>query len=84
VAHKRRKPDIEDVAGITIKLRAEMEVEHIYLIKNGKALAWFQGSKESVTISHNEMLRFGDSIVLHNHPNGTSFSLHDIQEIIQI
>lgn len=83
MAHKRRKPDIEDVAGITIKLKSETKVEHIYLIKNGKALAWFQGSKDSVTISKDEMLRFGDGLVLHNHPNGTSFSLHDIQETIR-
>lgn len=83
MAHKRRKPDIEDVAGITIKLKAETRVEHIYLIKNNKALAWFQGTKDSVTISKDEMLRFGDGLVLHNHPNGTSFSLHDIQESIR-
>lgn len=82
LAHEFKKPDISDVTGITAKLKKETEVEHIYLIKHNKAIAWFEGNKYCVIVPDEQLLRFKDGLVLHNHPNSTSFSFDDINGVV--
>lgn len=81
--HPLQKPDLFDIHAITQKLKAETEKEHLYLIKNGKAFAWFDVDKDNVNPPVEQIFRFNDALVLHNHPDGTSFSFEDVRNIIQ-
>lgn len=78
-----RQPDLSGVVEITEKLRKESKVEHLYLVRENQAFAWFKGYKEYVNPPEEQMLRMKDVLVLHNHIHGTSFSFEDLDGIVK-
>ena len=78
-----RKPDFLGVAEITEKLRRETKIEHLYFVKDNQAFVWFKGYKEYVIPPEEQILRMKDSLVLHNHVYGSSFSFEDIEAIVK-
>ncbi len=65
------------------KLRYET-LEHIYIINpvKKKQIRKFIGTKNCVNIDDKYAFEMKNRMVIHNHPNGCSFSIDDIQNII--
>jgi hypothetical protein len=59
------------------------KVEHLYIFKNGKQLRRFIGETNRVVPETKYLLELKDATVIHNHPQGTSFSLEDFQAILK-
>jgi hypothetical protein len=59
------------------------KVEHLYIFKNGKQLRRFIGETNQVIPQTKYLLELKDATVIHNHPQGTSFSLEDFQAILE-
>ena len=57
--------------------------EHLYLYKNGKQIRRFKGNKNSVVVSNKYLFEIKDAVIVHNHPQGSSFSYEDIVGIIK-
>jgi len=66
------------------KLRKERNVEHLYIYKNGRQLARFEGYKAhtAVNVPAEWLVRMKDATVYHNHLGSTSFSFEDIELIV--
>ena len=67
-----------------MKLRKERNVEHLYIYKNGRQLARFEGYKgyTAVNVPSEWLVRMKDTNVYHNHLGSTSFSFEDIELIV--
>ena len=65
-------------AEVKQKLIAENKIEHLYFYKNGKQIARFEGESDYVNPSEQQLIRMKDCEVLHNHLEGSSFSVQDI------
>ncbi len=58
-------------------------MENLYVFKNGKQKRRFKGDINSVSLSNQYAFELKDSTLVHNHPSGSSFSIQDIQIVIQ-
>lgn len=58
-------------------------IENLYLFKNGKQIRRFRGDTNRVTLSNKYLFELNDSTLVHNHPSGSSFSIQDIQIVIE-
>jgi len=58
-------------------------IEHLYFFKNGKQVRRFEGEYNNVRISDKYLYEIKDSIIVHNHPQGSSFSIEDIVGLIK-
>lgn len=64
------------------KLR-DAEIEYVYAFKSGKQVLKVKGDEKKVSVENKHLFRMKDAIVVHNHPQGTSFSIDDIITIIR-
>lgn len=55
--------------------------ENLYVFKNGKQIRRFIGETNRITIVNTYLLEMKDAIIVHNHPQGASFSKEDVQAI---
>ena len=56
-------------------------LESLYIFKNGRQVRRFTGETYRITIENRYLLEMKDAFVVHNHPNGASFSNEDVQAI---
>ncbi|MCU0353064.1 MAG: hypothetical protein MUD08_04880 [Cytophagales bacterium] len=58
-------------------------VEHLYFFRDDKQIARFRGTSNYVNPPEEALLRMKDCVVLHNHPQGTSFSQADVKAVVR-
>ena len=58
-------------------------VEHLYFFKNGKQIRRFKGEYNNVRISDKYLYEINNSSIVHNHPQGSSFSIEDVVGLIK-
>lgn len=59
------------------------KIEHLFVFKKEIEILHFKGGENLVEVPKNILFRFKDSTLIHNHPQGTSFSESDIVEAIE-
>lgn len=64
------------------KIRFDIR-ENLYFFKNGTQLLRYRGEVSHISIKDTDLIRVEDCIIVHNHPQGTSFSQSDIQGAIK-
>ncbi len=64
------------------KIKAE-KIEHLYIFKNNKQYRRFVGSSNQVSLAEKYLFEIENSIIVHNHPSGSSFSVEDIKTIVK-
>jgi len=57
-------------------------LENLYVFRNGKQFLRFRGTENSVIPDEKYFIGVEDSIWVHNHPSGSSFSVEDIEMAI--
>ena len=79
------KDDADTPEKATAKIRSDAK-ENIYVFKDGKQVLRFRGEVNYVSIPAKlvYMNRMKDSIIVHNHPGGSSFSEDDVAAIIAV
>jgi hypothetical protein len=80
--HPKLSNDGLSQAEVKKKLLTEDKIEHLYFFKNGKQIARFEGESNYVNPAENQLIKMKDCEVLHNHLEGTSFSVEDVVAII--
>jgi len=80
--HPPRPKDNVDSPQAAIKKLIHEQIEHIYVFKRAKQIMRFEGDRDKIIIDSRYLIRMRDSIVVHNHPRGASFSIEDIQNFI--
>jgi len=56
-------------------------VENLYVFKNGIQIRRFVGEIDRVTVENVFLSEMKDSVIIHNHPQGSAFSKEDIQAV---
>ncbi len=59
------------------------EAEYIYVFKNNKQILRVKGDRDKVIVEDGHLYCLYDSIVIHNHPSGQSFSIEDLLGLIK-
>lgn len=62
------------------RIRYEV-LEHLYIFKGNRQIRRFIGETNRITIEEIHLKEMKDAIVVHNHPQGSSFSIEDIEAI---
>lgn len=57
--------------------------ENIYMFKNDKQILRYRGEVNQIIILNSDLSNIHDSILVHNHPQGTPFSTSDIENVFQ-
>ena len=81
--HKPLPKDRANTIEVAIKKIRNSPIEHLYIFKNGKQIRRFKGDKNYVAVDNKYLFEIKDASVVHNHPQGASFSFEDIEGIIR-
>lgn len=57
--------------------------EHLYIFRRGKQIRRFIGESNRVTPRPEYLFEMKDSVIVHNHPKGYSFSKEDIEAVVR-
>jgi hypothetical protein len=76
------KDDAKTIDQAIQKIRFD-DIENLYIFKNDKQIRRFRGTGTDVSPESFYLLEMKDSIVVHNHPQGTSLSLEDLEAIVK-
>lgn len=80
--HEPQPPDsINTIEKAIQKLRYE-KIEHLYIFKNGKQKRHFIGTEKEVIVESKYLIDVKDAVIVHNHPQGTSFSPEDFAALV--
>lgn len=76
------KDDANTIEKAIQKIRFD-KIENLYIFKNGKQIRRFRGTGSDVSPETFYLLEMKDAIIVHNHPQGASLSLSDLEAIIK-
>ena len=76
------KDDVKTIDQAIQKIRFDT-IENLYIFKNGKQIRRFKGTSSDVSPESFYLLEMKDSVVVHNHPQGTSLSLQDLEAVVK-
>ncbi|MGY6744347.1 MAG: hypothetical protein ACXIUQ_16525 [Cecembia sp.] len=75
------RDEVKSVEEAIRKIRY-LQTEHLYVFKNGKQIRRFAGETSYVNIPYQYLFELKDAVVIHNHPNDSTFSLEDVQTAV--
>jgi hypothetical protein len=76
------KDDAKTIDQAIQKVRFD-KIENLYIFKNGKQIRRFRGTNSDVSPESFYLLEMKDAVIVHNHPQGASLSLSDLEAIIK-
>lgn len=76
------KDNVKNPEEAIAKIRFDTR-ENIYFFKHGKQVLRYRGEVNQISIVNSDLAGIDDCILVHNHPQGTSFSESDIENAIR-
>jgi len=79
--HKPSPRDSAKTPEDAIRKIRHSPVENLYVFKNGKQIRRFVGETDRITVESIFLSEMHDATLVHNHPQGSSFSREDIEAV---